>query len=148
MDFLIETVCEKFPSRLMEVAKLESLFSGIRDHIPGGDKKYFEIMVAITEAFNNAIKHGNQFDPHKFVALKAGISNELLWCRIGDQGKGFEMGDIPDPLSAENLMKESGRGIFLIKKLSTGCNFSQTKYGYQVDMVFWLGNQETEDNLS
>lgn len=136
---IFKSIQEVFPSDLIEVTKLEGLFSQLLDKEAIGEKKYFEIMVAVSEAFNNAIKHGNRFDKRKFVVLKAGTSQKLLWCRITDQGLGFTEDEIPNPLEPENLTKDSGRGVFLIKQLSTGYNFRSTKWGYEVSMAFYIG---------
>jgi serine/threonine-protein kinase RsbW len=74
--------------------------------------------VAIRESVINAIKHGNQNDAakHVFVDFEArnGAAPELA-IRVRDQGAGFDPSDLADPLAPENLLKSSGRGIFLIR---------------------------------
>ena len=77
------------------------------------------IGVAVREAVINAIKHGNREDLAKLVtvefALAPPAAHAELTIRIRDQGEGFEPGEIGNPLSPENLMKSSGRGIFFMR---------------------------------
>lgn len=136
MNFIKNTVYRRFSSELIEVAKLKPMFDDMVNDISIDEKHYFNIMVSISEAFNNAIKHGNKYDPNKVVVVRAGFNKDILWCRISDQGLGFEPEEIPHPLNHDNLLKESGRGLFLIKELATSSSFRNTRNGYQVDMVF------------
>lgn len=74
--------------------------------------------VAIRECVINAIKHGNQHDVSKLVFVEFTTSAELpraVTIRVRDQGPGFDPEEIADPLAPENLLKGSGRGIFLIR---------------------------------
>jgi serine/threonine-protein kinase RsbW len=68
----------------------------------------------------NAIKHGNKFDPDKKVTLEFTITPSSqpvqLSVLVRDQGRGFDPGQLPDPLAPENLLKESGRGIFFMRR--------------------------------
>ena len=74
--------------------------------------------VAIRESVINAIKHGNRYDETKRVFLEFEITTTdvpALAIRVRDQGEGFDPGLVADPLAPENLLKSSGRGIFLIR---------------------------------
>ena len=77
------------------------------------------VNVAVRECVINAIKHGNRQQPDKqvFVDFEVRIDSEGrdLLIRVRDQGEGFEPEEIADPLAPENLLKASGRGIFLIR---------------------------------
>jgi len=72
------------------------------------------LFVALDEAFVNAVKHGNKFDAHKLVRISADISNAEAKFTIEDEGEGFDVNSIPDPLDPENLFKPSGRGVLFI----------------------------------
>jgi serine/threonine-protein kinase RsbW len=72
------------------------------------------LFVALDEAFVNAIKHGNKFDLKKLVRLTAEISPQEARFTIEDEGEGFDLNSIPDPLDPENLFKPSGRGVLFI----------------------------------
>ena len=77
------------------------------------------VSVAIRESVINAIKHGNRNDAskHVFVEFETARPSEVaeLKIRVRDQGEGFDPGTLADPLAPENLLKSSGRGIFLIR---------------------------------
>lgn len=76
--------------------------------------------VAVRESVVNAIKHGNRFDPRKMVTLEFTISPasrpHQLSVLVRDEGRGFDPERLPDPLAPENLLKESGRGIFFMRR--------------------------------
>jgi len=72
------------------------------------------LFVALDEAFVNAVKHGNKFDSAKLVRIAAEVSPSEARFTIEDQGEGFDVNAIPDPLDPENLFKTSGRGVLFI----------------------------------
>jgi serine/threonine-protein kinase RsbW len=72
------------------------------------------LFVALDEAFVNAVKHGNKFDAHKLVRITADVSSSEAKFTIEDEGEGFDVNSIPDPLDPENLFKASGRGVLFI----------------------------------
>lgn len=72
------------------------------------------LFVALDEAFVNAVKHGNKFDTSKLVRITADVSPEEARFTIEDEGDGFNVAEIPDPLDPQNLFKTSGRGVLFI----------------------------------
>lgn len=72
------------------------------------------LFVALDEAFVNAVKHGNKFDSQKLVRITAEVSSKEARFTIEDEGEGFDVNNIPDPLDPENLFKTSGRGVLFI----------------------------------
>jgi CheY-like chemotaxis protein len=72
------------------------------------------LFIALDEAFVNAVKHGNRSDPHKLVRITADLSAREARFTIEDEGEGFDVKSIPDPLDPSNLFKTSGRGVLLI----------------------------------
>jgi serine/threonine-protein kinase RsbW len=72
------------------------------------------LFVALDEAFVNAVKHGNKFDTRKLVRVTADVTPEEARFTIEDQGEGFDVNSIPDPLDPANLFKPSGRGVLFI----------------------------------
>jgi serine/threonine-protein kinase RsbW len=72
------------------------------------------LFVALDEAFVNAVKHGNKFDVTKLVRIIAEVSRQEARFTIEDEGEGFDVNSIPDPLDPENLFKTSGRGVLFI----------------------------------
>jgi len=74
-----------------------------------------KIAMAVRESMVNAVVHGNRYNAHKKVRLSVSKSPHEFVVRIADQGEGFDYEGLPDPLAQENLLRHSGRGIFLIK---------------------------------
>ena len=95
--------------------------------------------VAIRESVINAIKHGNQNDSskHVFVEFEAsGTTTPELMIRVRDQGSGFDPDTLADPLAPENLLKASGRGIFLIRSFMDDVQLQRApEGGMEIRMV-------------
>ena len=71
--------------------------------------------MAVREAAVNAVVHGNRYNAKKKVLLKVSRAPDRLTIVIADEGEGFEVNSIPDPLASENLLRQSGRGLLLIR---------------------------------
>jgi serine/threonine-protein kinase RsbW len=71
--------------------------------------------MAVREAAVNAVVHGNRYNARKKIHLAVSRTADRLTISIGDEGEGFEMNSIPDPLASENLLRQSGRGLLLIR---------------------------------
>ncbi len=72
------------------------------------------LFIALDEAFVNAVKHGNKFDAQKLIRISAEVSGKEARFTIEDEGEGFDVKNIPDPLDPQNLFKTSGRGVLFI----------------------------------
>ena len=79
------------------------------------DDDQHKISLAIREGVANALYYGNQECPEKLIHLVFEVDADRFVVHILDQGRGFALADVPDPLAQENLLKTSGRGIFLMK---------------------------------
>lgn len=84
---------------------------------------YGNMLIAVTEAVNNAIQHGNKNDLEKFVRIGFESEDGLLIFSITDEGTGFDYQNLADPTDPENLDKISGRGVFLMTQLSDMIRF-------------------------
>ncbi len=73
------------------------------------------ISLAVRECLVNAVKHGNRFSELKKVRFQVLQAPNRITVKIRDEGAGFKLEDVPDPLAEENLMRSSGRGLFLIR---------------------------------
>ena len=82
-----------------------------------------KVCLAIREAVANAIQHGNGLQPDKMAQVVLAIGEEHLDIEIKDEGGGFDPQNVPDPLAAENLLKPTGRGIFLMRRLVDAVDF-------------------------
>ena len=79
------------------------------------EDEIFAIHLSLEEALTNAVRHGNQSDSAKTVAIEALITPEKFDISIADQGSGFNPDTLPDPRLGENLYKTEGRGVLLIR---------------------------------
>jgi serine/threonine-protein kinase RsbW len=93
------------------------------------------ISIAVREATVNAVLHGNHYDPNKKITIGFENSNDRLVISVSDQGPGFKPEMIPDPLAPENLLKNSGRGIFLIRAFMDEVHFRTLHPGTEVILV-------------
>lgn len=115
---------------------IESFIDNAKERFQLNDDIYGNIMIAVTEAVNNAIKHGNRFDKSKNVALSLSLQESLIKFIIMDEGEGFDYKNLPDPTAPENLEKPGGRGIFLMKHLSDEVTFKDE--GKVVELNFYI----------
>ena len=99
------------------------------------DDESHRISMAVREAAVNAVLHGNAYDPQKKVRLAFENTGEALVITISDEGKGLHESDIPDPLAPENLLKQSGRGIFLIRSFMDEVKFRQLEPGTEITLI-------------
>src|SRR5947207_2658939 len=79
------------------------------------DREIFSIKLALEDALVNAIKHGNQMDPSKKVHIQFHVNQERIDIRIIDEGNGFDLEEVPDPMAPENLERPCGRGLLLMR---------------------------------
>jgi serine/threonine-protein kinase RsbW len=126
----------EFPSIIDNIKIVESFIDNSRDEFHITDDLYGNILIAITEAVNNAIQHGNRYDKDKQVRLTCQTGPTEISFTVEDEGQGFDFHTLPDPTSGENLLKPDGRGIFLMKHLCDVLRFE--KQGKRVEMIFFL----------
>lgn len=117
------------------IRMVESFIDNARERFPMNDDIYGNIMVSVTEAVNNAIRHGCSMDASKNIVLSLSLQENVLTFRIQDAGTGFNYDAIPDPTAPENIEKPSGRGIFLMKHLADEVNFLNN--GSVVELSFY-----------
>ena len=110
-----ETVERSLDSTLESVDEAEELITGLAQRAGFDEDGVMKIGLAVRESVVNAVVHGNQYSTHKKVRVAANLNGTSLTVRIADQGEGFDSDHLPDPLAAENLLRTSGRGIFLIR---------------------------------
>ena len=99
------------------------------------EDEVLQIAMAVREAAVNAVLHGNAYDPEKKVELVFERTDRDLVITIRDQGKGLDMSKIPDPLAPENLLKTSGRGIFLIRSFMDVVEIHPTASGTEMKLI-------------
>jgi len=119
---------ESDPNNLITVEEFVNYFC--KDvHLP--DEKLTNVLLAVTEATTNAIIHANKCDKNKKVTIDASVENSKLIIKIKDEGEGFDPGNIPDPTEPENLLKDSGRGIYLMRVYMDDLQYNRTPSGME-----------------
>jgi serine/threonine-protein kinase RsbW len=91
--------------------------------------------MAVREAAVNAVLHGNEYDPAKEIAVSLENTGKSLVIKVADQGKGLDPDTLPDPLAPENLLRGTGRGIFLIRSFMDELHFRQLHPGTELTLV-------------
>lgn len=133
----------EIPSRLEELGRIERMAEKVAAVYCLSQDELDNLAIAVTEAVGNAIIHGNGRDPEKRVRIAFGVAAGFLTIEVADQGRGFDPAGLSDPLLPENLMKESGRGIFILKSLMDRVDFQFTPKGTVVRMALRLKNRAT-----
>ncbi len=93
------------------------------------------IAMAVREAAVNAVMHGNAYNKGKYITASFETTADSLIIRIADQGPGLNIETIPDPLAPENILRGSGRGIFLIRAFMDEVNFRQLHPGTELTLI-------------
>jgi len=104
-------------SDVNELARVATITEEICERCGLIEDEIDDISIAVTEAVNNAIKHGNKEDSSKSIEIVFEIETEKIKIRIKDEGKGFHLKEVKDPRKNENLLKDNGRGILIMKTL-------------------------------
>lgn len=124
------------PALSENIRMIESFIDNAKEKFHLNDDIYGNIMIAVTEAVNNAIRHGSGGDSSKNVQLSLLVDKDLLKFRIEDDGPGFDYANLPDPTAPENIEKPGGRGVFLMKHLSDEVKFIDG--GKVVELYFYM----------
>lgn len=120
---------ESDPNNLITVEEFVNYFC--KDlNLP--DEKLANIFLAVTEATTNAIIHANKCDTNKKVTIDASLENSKLIIKIKDEGEGFDPGNIPNPTEPENLLKDSGRGVYLMRVYMDDLQYNKTPSGMEL----------------
>jgi serine/threonine-protein kinase RsbW len=123
-------------SEIESLHRVEKFVDELSETYHFSDEIYGNVLVATLEAANNAIVHGNKKDLKKRVHIDFQKEGKKLELTVKDEGPGFNFMDVPDPTAPENIEKASGRGIFLMEKLSDGISFLEN--GRIVKLTFNL----------
>ena len=94
----------------------------------------YRVVLLTSEAFTNAIEHGNHLDPEKKVKVEFCAEPDRIEVWIEDQGMGFAREKVADPLHSDNLFEESGRGLYLIEMMADEVKYEND--GRRIGMIF------------
>ncbi len=132
----MESITIQIPSMVDNIRIIESFIDNAKEIYKLDDDIYGNILIAVTESVNNAIRHGNHEDPSKNVSLSMFLEESSVRFVIEDQGTGFDYNHLPDPTAPESLEKIGGRGIFLMRHLSDEVHFRNQ--GREVELIFYF----------
>jgi serine/threonine-protein kinase RsbW len=124
-----------FASRQNAVVKAEKLAERVTRKLQFDESDRMDIAIAVTEAVNNAVEHGNRQSASKIVTVRFEFSNKILRIIVRDQGDGFALRDVEDPLAPENLTKPNGRGLLILDSLMDSVEVKPSPQGTEVVMI-------------
>lgn len=137
---LVENVADLLENIEFELPSAVSLMHIVLDYLMKRVEKLgvikpeeSNLFVALDEAFVNAVKHGNKYDSNKLVRISATVSKEEAKFTVEDEGEGFDVKNIPDPLDPQNLFKTSGRGVLFIYNIMDEVSYNDR--GNRLTMV-------------
>ncbi len=128
---VFEMICKSNPK---EIRCIEDFLKKVNKKLNLDDGTMYRLLVSCTEAVNNAIIHGNKLARDKSVVVQCIVEKEFLTINVKDKGKGFDPKKLQDPRKGKNLMKESGRGFFLMRSLMDSVKVKRLKFGTVVEM--------------
>jgi len=122
-------------STMESVAEIEAAAEKMAVDAGMDEDDCFKIAMALREAAVNAVLHGNDYDATKKVHVTMENNGSSLIFTIADEGKGLDPATLPDPLAPENLLRGTGRGIFLIRSFMDEVNFRQLQPGTEMTLI-------------
>lgn len=128
------------PSNLEQLKCIESMTAQAAERCGLSDDQADNLAIAVTEAVGNAIVHGNKMDPEKKVRVRYELNPDAVRVTVSDEGRGFDPNRIANPLDPDNLLKESGRGVFILKQLMDDVRYEFTDRGTTIHMTLNLGS--------
>ncbi|RPI10654.1 MAG: ATP-binding protein [Acidobacteriales bacterium] len=123
-------------SALQSVEEAESLVLKVARAAGFPEEELYKLNMAVRETVVNAVVHGNRYSAHKKVHFQVSGSKDRITVTVGDEGNGFDLASLPDPLAEENLLHQSGRGLLLVRAFVDEFQVRRlTPRGTQVELV-------------
>lgn len=120
------------PSDAVYIAAVDEFIENRLKEIEVSKSVKADVAISVSEVVSNAILHGNGNDINKKVTVKIDVRKDEVEITIKDQGKGFNLDTLPNPVEKSNLLKQVGRGIFIVHSLMDSVDFSFTSAGTEV----------------
>jgi serine/threonine-protein kinase RsbW len=139
-----QRVSYRMESTLESVNKAEEMADRIAAQAGMDEDTRSGVSMAVREAMINAVLHGNEYDKNKRVNLTLEHKGQELIVTITDEGPGFVPEEVPDPLAPENLLKGSGRGIFLMRAFMDEVRFRKMNPGTEIILIKRLQNNDLD----
>lgn len=123
---------ESDPNNLITVEEFVNYFC---KDLKLSDEKLANVLLAVTEATTNAVIHANKSNLNKKVTIDVHVEDSKLIMKVKDEGEGFNPDMIPDPTEPENLLKDSGRGLYLMKIYMDELKYNHTPTGMETVLI-------------
>jgi serine/threonine-protein kinase RsbW len=123
------------PSSIDSVDRVEQAAGELAQQAGVDEDAIFGITMAVREATVNAVMHGNGGDFAKHITASLENTGSSLVFKVADEGPGLDPETLPDPLAPENLLRGSGRGIFLIRSFMDEVHFRQLHPGTELTLI-------------
>ncbi len=127
-------------SSLASVDRVEQAAGQLAEEAGLDEDARFNVSMAVREAAANAVFHGNKGDAAKSIRASMENTGRSLVFSVADQGQGLDPASLPDPLAEENLLRSSGRGIFLIRSFMDEVHFRQLEPGTELTLIKYLSH--------
>lgn len=134
----VRTYTLRLPSDRQSISAVGPFLDSIQELIRLGPDRLHDLHVAITEAVNNAIIHAHGCQPEYMVDVSVQTHEHEVVLVVRDYGAGFDPDQVPDPRLPENLLREGGRGVFLIRHLADSVEFRPGDPGMHVMITYTL----------
>jgi serine/threonine-protein kinase RsbW len=129
---------KEIPSNLDIIPELEDFITDIAAENNISEEHHNNLALSISEAAANCIVHGNKSDSNKKVRINVEVNRHKMLISLKDEGKGFKIKEVPDPTAPENILKDSGRGIFIMKSFLSDLRYNFTDSGTETILVYNL----------
>lgn len=139
-----QRVSYRMESTLESVNKAEEMADRIAAQAGMDEDTRSGVAMAVREAMINAVLHGNAYDTNKRVNLTLEHNGRELIVTVVDEGTGFVPEEVPDPLAPENLLKGSGRGIFLMRAFMDEVRFRKLNPGTEIILIKRLQSSDLD----
>ena len=130
-----QRVAYTLDSTLDSVNKAEETAESLAQKAGFTEDDRHKIAMSVREAAVNAVLHGNSYDPGKKITVAYEMTSEKMSIVITDQGVGLNEQTLPDPLAEDNILKSSGRGIFLIRSFMDEVHIRDLHPGTEITLI-------------
>ncbi|MFC2075587.1 ATP-binding protein [candidate division KSB1 bacterium] len=136
------------PSNIELLPVVEGVTESITERLGFDEQGRDGISISVIEAASNAIIHGNKHDLDKEIVVSFHWDDDSFTVKIKDSGQGFDPDKIPDPLAEENILRENGRGIFLIRSFMSDVKFHFTPSdGTTVELIYSRNQLDSKEKM-
>ena len=140
----MKTLYIELDSQRSEIAKFEEVLARVNEETMFEIERFINLQIAVSEALVNAIVHGNKENPSKKVHVIINYDKDMIEVKVKDEGDGFDISMLPDPTNEENLLKESGRGVYIIMSLVDEFSFDSNDTGTEMSLVIRKEKNSTQ----